>query len=112
MYLLKIFNRQLATKVKESQFGHTTSSTGFVTFLDLASVTCAASAPLTNRTGALTVKVAPEARDIYWTNVDKSEGEISLRAKYADFWLGVGIIFWSVPLAVIQAMSSAENLGK
>jgi hypothetical protein len=38
------------------------SRTGFVTFLDLASTTCAASAPLTVKAGVLNVSMAPEPR--------------------------------------------------
>lgn len=48
--------------VKESVSGSTMSPTGFVTFLDLASVTCAACTPLTNKPNVLEVSVAPEPR--------------------------------------------------
>ena len=44
------------------------SSTGFVTFLDLTSLTTAASTPLTSKPQVLDVTVAPEPKDIVWKN--------------------------------------------
>jgi hypothetical protein len=46
----------------EGVVGATMSSTGFVTFLDLASTTCAASAPLSVDASVLHVTMAPEPR--------------------------------------------------
>lgn len=51
--------------VKESVSASTMSPTGFVTFLDLASVTCAACTPLTNKPNVLLVSVAPEPRYVH-----------------------------------------------
>ena len=36
------------------------SPTGFVTFKDMASVTCALNTPLTRKTGALVTQIAPD----------------------------------------------------
>lgn len=49
------------------------SSTGFVTFLDLTSLTTAASTPLTSKPQVLDVTVAPEPKDIIWQNAHISQ---------------------------------------
>lgn len=69
---LKFFNRQLDVTL-EGVLGTTMSSTGFVTFLDLASTTCAASAPLTVKANVLNVSIAPEPREIKWENAQTSK---------------------------------------
>jgi len=59
--IFRQLTKQLDTAL-ENVVGQTMSSTGFVTFLDLASTTCAASAPLTVKATVLDVSIAPEPR--------------------------------------------------
>ena len=90
----------------------TMSSTGFVTFLDLATTTCAASAPLTVKTSVLHVNVAPEPREIIWENAAVPETLLLRRERIANTMLSLGAILWSFPLAAIQAFAKAEFLAQ
>lgn len=98
--------------VKESVSASTMSPTGFVTFLDLASVTCAACTPLTNKPNVLLVSVAPEPRDIVWANAPIDTRVVNQREHTANIFVYLGIILWSIPLTAIQAFATAEQLGK
>lgn len=94
----------------EGVISATMSSTGFVTFLDLSSTTCASSAPLSVKSSVLLAKVAPEPREIRWQNAHVSR-KTQLRREYmVNTLLFVGVIFWSFPLAAIQAFAKAETL--
>jgi hypothetical protein len=96
----------------EGVIGETMSSTGFVTFLDLASTTCAASAPLTVKAGALHVDIAPEPREIIWSNAHVSQTMQQRRERIANIILFLGAILWSFPLAAIQVFAKAENIAQ
>ena len=96
----------------ESVNAPTMSSTGFVTFLDLTTLTCAASAPLTVKSNALQCEVAPEPRQIRWANAHVSKETQRRREKITDFILFLGLILWSFPLAAIQAFAKAEYLAQ
>lgn len=101
-----------ADVVKESVSRSTRSPTGFVTFLDLASVTCAACTPLTNKPNVLLVSVAPEPRDVVWKNAAIDTRVVNQREHTANVFVYLGIILWSIPLTAIQAFATAEQLGK
>ena len=75
----------------ESVVGATMSSTGFVTFLDLTSVTCAATTPLTSKPQTLDVSVAPEPRDIIWANAHVSAKTRARNERTVNFFLFVGL---------------------
>lgn len=94
----------------EGVVGSIPSSTGFVTFLDLQSVTAAASEPLTHKPGMLKVSVAPEPRDVRWKDVQFSHTTRSQRSFIANVFLLLGVILWSIPLTAIQAFSTSERL--
>ena len=55
---------QLFYEVIDSVVGATMSATGFITFEDLHSVTCAAKTPLFHKPDVLIAKMAPEPRDV------------------------------------------------
>jgi hypothetical protein len=78
------------------------SSTGFITFLDLTSVTTAASTPLTSKPQILDVKVAPEPRDIIWENAHISLKGSRRREQITNLFLVIGGFLWIFPLAAIQ----------
>eukprot|EP00592_Proboscia_alata_P013410 CAMPEP_0194389790 /NCGR_PEP_ID=MMETSP0174-20130528/105996_1 /TAXON_ID=216777 /ORGANISM="Proboscia alata, Strain PI-D3" /LENGTH=889 /DNA_ID=CAMNT_0039182413 /DNA_START=1048 /DNA_END=3717 /DNA_ORIENTATION=+ len=88
------------------------TSTGFVTFRDLTSVTCATGAPLTSLPGVMTVSMAPEPRDILWENVrvDTKIGDANIKS--ADAFFAWGAVFWSVPVVFIQGLATSENFFK
>ena len=98
--------------VVESVVGSTMASTGFVTFLDLTSITTAACTPLTNKPNVLTVSVAPEPRDILWQNLQVDTRIYRRKEQTANFLLFLGVILWSFPLAAIQAFATAEQLSR
>jgi hypothetical protein len=104
---LRFLNSQLDVAL-EGVVGATMSSTGFVTFLDLASTTCAASAPLTVKSSVLDVSVAPEPREILWQNAHVSKKTQSRREVIVNIVLFLGVILWSFPLATIQVFAKAE----
>ena len=74
--------------------GSSMSSTGFVTFLDLTSLTTAASAPLTSKPQVLDVTVAPEPKDIVWKNAHISLKTQSRRENITNFILFIVGFLW------------------
>jgi hypothetical protein len=88
------------------------SSTGFVTFLDLTSVTCAAATPLTSKPQILDVSIAPEARDIIWENAHVSAKACARNVRTVNVVLFFGVFFWIFPLAAIQAFANAEYIAQ
>lgn len=86
------------------------SSTGFVTFRTLTPVTVTTSAPLTYNRNPMEVSVAPEPRDIVWTNVQIDRDIGSSRAFIANVLLGAGVVLWSIPLTLIQAWAKVETV--
>ena len=97
----------------ETQYmGSSMSSTGFVTFHDLVSVTSAANAPLTHQPDILKCAVAPEKRDVYWNNTHISIEAQNSRISFANAAVAFGAIVWSIPVAFIQALANIDNLGK
>jgi len=107
-----LFVNQNIGEYVDEVIGTTMSATGFVTFMDLASVTSAASAPLTHKPQVLKVRVAPEPRDILWKNAHIDERKCRTRHSFANVFLGLGAIAWSVPVVAIQALSTAESLSR
>jgi len=105
--ITRYLNKQLDVAL-ESVVGATMSSTGFVTFLDLSSTTCAASAPLTAKAFTLDVAVAPEPREIRWQNAHVSKAFQLRRETITNFILALGALLWSFPLAAIQFFAKAE----
>ena len=111
IYALKLIQRKVLQTI-DVEANMQMSSTGFVTFKDLTSTTCAASALLTHKPDSLIAKVAPEARDIYWKNIHLSSRATNRRISNGTLFFVLGALLWSIPLASIQALASAENVGK
>jgi hypothetical protein len=88
------------------------SSTGFVSFLDLTSVACAASTPLTSKPQVLDVGVAPEPRDIIWQNAHISLKSQDRRENITNILLVIGGFLWIFPLTAIQAFSKADYIAQ
>lgn len=88
------------------------SSTGFVTFLDLASLTSAASVPLTHKPNILKVAVAPEPRDIRWSDAHIPQKVIKRRCLNTNILLVLGVLLWSIPITFIQAFATAQQVAR
>eukprot|EP00592_Proboscia_alata_P001420 CAMPEP_0194382168 /NCGR_PEP_ID=MMETSP0174-20130528/58524_1 /TAXON_ID=216777 /ORGANISM="Proboscia alata, Strain PI-D3" /LENGTH=843 /DNA_ID=CAMNT_0039167247 /DNA_START=724 /DNA_END=3255 /DNA_ORIENTATION=+ len=86
------------------------SPTGFVTFKDMASVTCASNTPLTRKTGALVVQIAPDPGNIIWKNIHVDVHASNRKRMIAGFMFGLGAIFWAVPVGAIQVLATLEQL--
>jgi len=98
--------------VVDSVLGSTLTSTGFVTFTDLVTLTCAVRAPLSHEAGVLHARNAPDPRDIVWENAHVNETFMIHREWMANALLGVGAILWSVPVTAIQAMANLSQLAR
>jgi len=70
------------------------SSTGFVTFLDLTSLTTAACTPLTSKPQVLDVCVAPEPKDVIWKNAHISLKSQSRRENSTNILLTIIGFLW------------------
>jgi len=110
-YLLKLFSRRLQSR-QDEEVTNVMSSTGFVTFFDLSTVTCVAGAVLTHKPNTLKVKVAPEPRDIIWQNCSRRADVNERRESNANLLLMIGALLWSIPLATIQALASADMVAQ
>ncbi len=113
------------------------SSTGFVTFNDMATVVAAAKSPLSHDPDVLLVSIAPDPREIIWENAHLNisyckgrEWTVSftlcypfIRGNYrhtlmnflswndqANIIIGFGAILWSTVVASIQAWATVDRL--
>jgi hypothetical protein len=68
------------------------SSTAFVTFKDLQTVTCAVKTPLFDKPGVLVVQLAPEPSNLIWSNAHVNLGWSKGREFTANMLLGLGAI--------------------
>lgn len=92
--------------------GTTMSSTGFVTFTDLVSLTCAIRAPISHEAGVLQVQMAPEPTDIEWSNAHINQSWSAGREWTANIFLGFGALLWSVPVTGVQALANLDSLAQ
>jgi hypothetical protein len=96
--------------VVDSVVGATMSSTGFVTFNDLSTLAYAVKTPLYHKPDVLVIKMAPEPRDIMWENAHVNLGWSKGREFSANVLFGIGALFWSIPVASIQALATADQI--
>mmetsp|Transcript_28604 Transcript_28604/g.77462 ORF Transcript_28604/g.77462 Transcript_28604/m.77462 type:complete len:1097 (+) Transcript_28604:157-3447(+) len=109
---IKFTNRQIDHAVDGVLIGSSMSSTGFITFLDLTSLTTAVSTPLTSKPEVLDVCVAPEPKDIIWRNAHISLKTQSRRENNTNIFLGIIGLLWIFPLTTIQAFARADYIAK
>mmetsp|Transcript_1282 Transcript_1282/g.2730 ORF Transcript_1282/g.2730 Transcript_1282/m.2730 type:complete len:1017 (+) Transcript_1282:31-3081(+) len=102
--------QQNIDEVVDSVVGVTMSSTGFITFNDLSTLACAVKTPIFHKPDVLVVKMAPEPRDIIWENAHVNLGWSKGREWTANVLLGIGAILWSIPVASIQALATADQI--
>ena len=88
------------------------SSTGFVTFSDLVTLTCAVRAPLSHEAGTLQVQLAPGPADIEWSNAHVNQSWSTGREWTANMFLGFGALLWSIPVTGVQALANLNSLSQ
>jgi len=109
---IKFANRQIDQSLDGVLLGSSMSSTGFVTFLDLTSLTTAASAPLTSKPQVLDVTVAPEPKDILWQNAHISDKAQTRKENITNVILIIVGFLWIFPLTAIQAFAKANYIAQ
>ena len=97
--------------VVDSVEGNAMSSYGFVTFKTLSTAVCGASARVSTA-NILSVSPSSEPNDIIWQNAHIDSAIIHGREFTSNCFLFLGVIFWSVPVASIQALATIEKIGK
>ena len=90
----------------------TTSSTGFVTLFFHQEAVIAACASLTHKPNALEVTPAPDNRELLWNNAAVGVQRRRWKAIVANVLLFFGVIFWSIPLAAIQAFAKIDEIAQ
>jgi calcium permeable stress-gated cation channel len=88
------------------------SSTGFVTFTNLQTVAMANASTLSHKVDTLDTVLAPEPRDIHWPNCHVTKPVRMARIQTASAGIMIGVLFWSLPVSIIQAMAKAEEMSK
>eukprot|EP00928_Gymnodinium_smaydae_P027161 TRINITY_DN21089_c0_g1_i1.p1 TRINITY_DN21089_c0_g1~~TRINITY_DN21089_c0_g1_i1.p1 ORF type:complete len:766 (+),score=143.82 TRINITY_DN21089_c0_g1_i1:59-2356(+) len=83
-------------------------STAFVT-LTRVSDRLVAERLVLSRAAGWKVRPAPEAKDIVWRNAAMPQPKMDVRELIGQFFCLQGILWWSVPVASIQAWASASN---
>lgn len=89
-----------------------TSSTAFVTLLSRVASCMGHQTILSHRHYSMTVKVAPNPKDIRWENVMIPQRQIDMRRTIADVTLVIGALFWSLVIGFITTISNLENLSR
>jgi len=107
--IFAFLNRNIDVVV-DTVSGSTLSSTGFVTFNDMASVVAAAKSPLSHDPDVLTVSIAPDPREIIWENAHLNIYYCRGREWTANIIIGFGAILWSTVVASIQAWATVDRL--
>lgn len=88
------------------------SSTGFVTFEDMASAQISAQTLLHPAPGKCVADLAPEARDVYWPNINLSASNVFVRKCVVNAILFVVTFFWASPIAFIASFLDIRTLRK
>ena len=89
-----------------------TSSTAFVTLRSRVASSICDQMQLSHRHYTMTVRSAPNPRDIRWENVMIPQRQIDMRRTIADITLTIGALFWSLVLGFITQISSLEAMSK
>lgn len=111
--------RELGTGVQQLTFVRAQgmcarwSSTAFVTFRSIKDRVVAEQIGLAHRhKERWSLKGAPACNDILWFNASKTVQELRIRSWSSTALKSFGLMFWSLPVASIQAWSSVDRLKK
>ncbi|CAM9869924.1 unnamed protein product [Chrysoparadoxa australica] len=88
------------------------SSTGFVTFKSLAAKMAAVQVQLTGRSKELEAFPAPEPSDMLWDNVTSPLLLQKVKKMTANALWSLGILFWAIPVAFVQAIANLDSILK
>lgn len=89
-----------------------TSSTAFVTLRSRVASSNCDQMQLSHRHYTMTVRSAPNPKDIRWENVMIPQRQIDMRRTIADITLTIGALFWSLVLGFITQISSLETMSR
>jgi hypothetical protein len=89
-----------------------TSSTAFVTLRSRVVAGMCDQMQLSHRHYTMTVRSAPNPKDIRWENVMIPQRQIDMRRTIADITLTIGALFWSLVLGFITQISNLESMGR
>ncbi|CAE8602780.1 unnamed protein product, partial [Polarella glacialis] len=103
--------RNAAQALQDATVGRTASSTAFVTLRSIGRSTEAQQVVLGHE-GNWRVRGAAEPRDLLWCNVWKPLQQVEMRHSLALVACTFGLLFWSVPVTLIQAWASIGMLKK
>lgn len=109
---LRDMNKRWICCVPKSAAGTTMSSTGFVTLVSHQDVVVAACAPLTHKPNALEVTPAPDNRELLWNNAAIGLQRRGRKEIAANIFLSLFLLFWSIPLAAIQAFAKIDEIAQ
>eukprot|EP00051_Salpingoeca_urceolata_P034709 m.26301 g.26301 ORF g.26301 m.26301 type:complete len:709 (-) comp8172_c0_seq1:47-2173(-) len=85
---------------------------GFVVFKSRASAVACGQVSHAGIPYLWTVQPSPEIRDIKWSNLDMPYLSRSMRSIISSFATGALVLFWSIPVAFVSALTTLEELGK
>ncbi|KAF8483359.1 DUF221-domain-containing protein [Russula ochroleuca] len=85
---------------------------GFITFEKMSSAQIAAQTVHTSTPFQLETRLAPEPRDIVWTNVGHSTGALRFREAIALGFLALLFFFWFIPITGLASLLSYKEIKK
>ena len=102
--------RVLKEQFMDARNNLATSPTAFVTFKDLQAASVSITCPI--RFGLYPMKIhqAPAPRDLRWENLKFQTLKLIPNNVLAMFLFGLLLIFWSIPVAAIQALANLESI--
>ncbi|CAM9858982.1 unnamed protein product, partial [Ectocarpus sp. 13 AM-2016] len=113
--------RRVARGVLYLTLGQRMSTTGFVTFRQMAACAASRQVLLAPRPDWCDCDTAPDPRDVVWKNIALTPPSLptcflfsqnDLRQNVAAWLVAAGAIFWSIPVLLIQFWASYSQLEK
>ncbi|CAN0195006.1 unnamed protein product, partial [Scytosiphon promiscuus] len=104
--------KKVARGVLYLTLGQRMSTTGFVTFRQMSACATSCQVLLAPRPDWCDSEHAPDPRDVVWKNIAVPQDQNELRHNVASVLVGVGAVFWSIPVALIQLWASYSQLEK
>ncbi|CAN0314103.1 unnamed protein product, partial [Ectocarpus fasciculatus] len=108
--------RRVARGVLYLTLGQRMSTTGFVTFRQMAACAASRQVLLAPRPDWCDCEPAPDPRDVVWKNIAVPQPQArhinDLRQNVAACLVAAGAIFWSIPVLLIQFWASYSQLEK
>ncbi|KAF9208359.1 hypothetical protein BGZ49_009051 [Haplosporangium sp. Z 27] len=90
----------------------TNTTIGFVTFEEMHSAQILAQTVNTQETLSCDTFLAPEPRDVYWSNLSLPPSELGVRAVVINTTVFFLIFFWSIPIGAFSSFLNLDSLEK